>query len=160
MLRAVKVPSTVQTYIESFYSQLQLSAGAGPVPFQRGVFQGDTMSPIVFVLTFNPLLKLSAHLKQGHGYNFELPLQNSEALPSINTSVYVKWMEDIDEPPGWYRARVSEYFQDTLVQLHMMTLQNPPYLKLLLNGYLVSEGENNLFILSPPLYPQNLSKSH
>ena len=41
----------------------------------------------------------------------ELPLQSSEALPSINSSIYVKWLED-NEPPDWYRARVSEYFQD------------------------------------------------
>jgi len=24
----------------------------------------------------------------------------------------VKWVEEGDEPPGWYRARVSEYFKD------------------------------------------------
>jgi len=71
------------------------------------------MSPIIFLLSFNQLLKLSAQLNQGHGYKFELPLQNSEDLPPINSSIYVKWLEeDDDEPPGWYQARVSEYLQD------------------------------------------------
>ena len=74
------------------------------IPFDWRVFQGDTMSPIVFLLTFNPLLKLSAHLNQGHGYKFELPLQNSEPLPSVDSSIYVKWLEDDDELPGWYQT--------------------------------------------------------
>jgi len=30
------------------------------------------------LLALNPLLKLSAHLNQGHDYKFELPLQSSE----------------------------------------------------------------------------------
>lgn len=104
-----------------------------PVPFQRGVFQGDTMSPIVFLLTFNPLLKLSALLNQDHGYKFDLPLQHSESLPSINSSIYVRWLESSDEPPGWYRARVQSTFKlrIALALLRMMTLQKPLYLKLL-----------------------------
>ena len=42
------------------------------IPFHWGVFQGDTMSPIVFLLTFNPLLKLFAHLNQGYDNKLEL----------------------------------------------------------------------------------------
>ena len=65
-------------------------------------------------MTFNPLPKLAAHLNQGHGYTIDLPLalKNSEDLPPLNSSIYVKWVKEGDEPPGWYRARVSEYFQD------------------------------------------------
>jgi len=83
-----------------------------PIPFHRGVFRGDILSPIIFLLTFNPLLKLAAELNQGHGYTFEIPLQDSEELPPLNSSVYVKWMEEGEEPPGWYRARVAEYYAD------------------------------------------------
>ena len=39
-------------------------------------------------------------------------MQNSEDLPPIDSAIYVKWVEQGNEPPGWYRARVSEYFQD------------------------------------------------
>jgi len=58
------------------------------------------------------LLQLAAELNHGHGYVIQLPLQNSEDLPPINSTVYVKWVEQGDEPPGWYRAKVFEYFQD------------------------------------------------
>ena len=117
MLRTVKVPSKIQRYVESFYSQLFVTVTSKnwetpPIPFCRGVFQGDTMSPIVFLLAFNPLLKLAADLNQGHGYSIELPLQNSDDFPPLDSSIYVKWEEQGDEPPGWYRVRVSEYFQD------------------------------------------------
>jgi len=105
MLKAVKVPFEIQNYIESFYSQLYITV----VTKNHGVFHGDTMSPIVFLLSFNPLLKLAAYLNQGHGYTIELPLQNSEDLPPLDSSIYVKWVEEGDEPPGWYHARVSEY---------------------------------------------------
>ena len=67
MLKAVKVPSQIQNYVESFYSQLYVTVASknwetSPIPFCHGVFQGDTMSPIVFLLSFNPLLKLAAPL--------------------------------------------------------------------------------------------------
>ena len=58
------------------------------------------------------MLKLAADLNQGHGYFIELPLQNSDDSPPLDSSIYVKWVEQGDEPPGWCRARVSEYFQD------------------------------------------------
>jgi len=29
----------------------------------------------------------------------------------------VKWLEQGDEPPGWYQAIVSEYFQDGTCKL-------------------------------------------
>ena len=64
------------------------------------------MSPIVFLLAFNPLLKLAADLNQGHGYSIELPLQNSDDFLPLDSSIYVKWVEQGDEPPGWYQARV------------------------------------------------------
>ena len=86
MLRAVKIPSAVLNYVRSFYSKLFVivttkSWVTPPIPFHRGVFQGDTMSPIMFLLAFNPLLQLAAELNRGHGYVIQLPLQNSEDLP-------------------------------------------------------------------------------
>ena len=111
MLKAVKVPSAVLSYVKSFYSKLFVIVTTkhwetSLIPFHRGVFQGDTMSPIMFLLAFNPLLQLAAELNHGHGYVIQLPLQNSEDLPPIDSTVYVKWVEQGDEPPGWYHAKV------------------------------------------------------
>jgi len=55
MLRAVKVSSRVQSYIKlSFPSYLLLlllaRIGKPPIPFLQGVLQGDTMSPIFFLI--------------------------------------------------------------------------------------------------------------
>jgi len=117
MLRFVKVPSSVLNYVESFYSKLFVTVTTkywktSPIPFRRGVFQGDTMSPIMFLLSFNPLLQIAAKLNNSHGYVIQLPLKDSEDLPPVDSTLYVKWVEQGDEPPGWYRATVSQYFQD------------------------------------------------
>ena len=62
MLRAVKVPAFLLNYIHSFYSQLSVTVlrnswETSPIPFQCGVFQGDTLSPMIFLLVFNPLFR-------------------------------------------------------------------------------------------------------
>ena len=88
-----------------------------PIPFHQGVFQGDTMSPIMFLLAFNPLLQLAADLNCNHGYVIQLPLQHSEDLPLVDSTVYVKWVEQGDESPSWYQAIISEYFLDGFCQL-------------------------------------------
>ena len=33
-------------------------------------------------------------------------------LPPIETPIYVKWTEEGDELPGWYKAHVAQYFLD------------------------------------------------
>ena len=112
----MKVPSTLLFYVKSFYLMLFVTVPTKhwmtlPIPFLQGVFQGDTVSPIMFLLAFNPLLQLVADFNQGYGYAIELPLQNSEYLPPVDSTVYVKWLEQGDESPGWYQAIVSEYFR-------------------------------------------------
>jgi len=114
MLEAVEVPSTLLGYVKSFYSKLFVTVTTKswktlPIPFLWGVFQGDTMSPMMFLLAFNPLLQLATDLNHGQGYVIQLPLPHLDDLAS---TIYVKWLEQTDDPPGWYRAVVSEYFQD------------------------------------------------
>ena len=47
---------------------------------QRGVFQGDTLSPLIFLLAFNPLIELCNNLPSG-GFSLKLPVPNSSGLP-------------------------------------------------------------------------------
>ena len=115
MLKAVRVPSAFFHYIQSFYSQLSVTITSrawetDSIPFRRGVFQGDTLSPIVFLLVFNPILKLAGSLNQSYGYKFQLPVEGTDMLPPIKTTIYVKWTEVGDELPGWYKARVDQYY--------------------------------------------------
>ena len=117
MLRAIQVPASVVAYIRSLYSQLRAvvkckSWTTSTIPICRGVFQGDTMSPIIFILAFNPLLRLAEVLNHGHGFHFKLMVPNSHNYPPINAYIYIKWLEPNEEQPGWYRAKVIEYFSD------------------------------------------------
>jgi len=64
----VKVPSEVRYYIHNLYSNLfafvsTKSWSTSIFPIQRGVFQGDTLSPLIFLLCFNPIVMLAKKLK-------------------------------------------------------------------------------------------------
>ena len=93
-----------------------------------------------------------------------MPLQNSEDLPPLDSTVHVKRVEEGDEPPGWYRARVSEYFQDDLVQLYivLMILQRLTLLKpsiyTRLNGSHVCVEQNILYLSTLLQLPLNLKR--
>jgi len=61
---------------------------------------------------FNPILKLAESLNQSCGYKFQLPAEGTDMLPPVETTVYVKWTEEGDELPGWYKAKVVRYYMD------------------------------------------------
>ena len=76
------------------------------------VFQGDTLSPLTFLLAFNPLIELCKCLSSC-GFQLLLPVPNSNGLPSVNSAIYIQWNEaSSNEAPGWYYAVVKEYFLD------------------------------------------------
>ena len=54
----------------------------------HGVFQGDTMSPITFILAFNPSLRLAEVLNHGYGFHFKLMVPGSHHYPPINAYIY------------------------------------------------------------------------
>ena len=62
----------------------------------------------IFLFPFNPLFKLAEFLNHPHGYHMKMPIENSEALPPINSFVYVKWAESGEEPSGWRKARIDQ----------------------------------------------------
>ena len=97
MLNAVRI---WPTYMQSLYSQLRAvvkcKAWSTPtIPICCGVFQGDTMSPIIFILAFNPLLRLAEVLNQGHGFRFKLMIPNSDDYPPINAYIYINGLRQM-----------------------------------------------------------------
>jgi hypothetical protein len=66
------IPDNVKSYINSLYSNINGTV-VGPgwkserFPFRRGVFQGDPLSPTIFLCVFNPLLEYLL-TEQKHGY--------------------------------------------------------------------------------------------
>ena len=78
-------------------------------PISCGVFQGHTMSPIIFLIAFSPVLKLAQSL-DCPGFAFRIPITDSEDFPDCDSNILVLWDEpESDEPSGWYRCNVLQY---------------------------------------------------
>jgi hypothetical protein len=60
---------------------------SGPIQIKRGVYQGDSLSPLWFCLAINPLTNLLN--KTGYGFNIRL---NNTTLSKLNHLLY---MDDI-----------------------------------------------------------------
>ena len=82
------------------------------MPGQKSIIQGDTLSPLIFLVAFNPIIKVVQSLPSS-GFRLLLPPpSNSRDLPEVNSFVYTLWDEpQSDEPSGWYLAKVT-YISD------------------------------------------------
>ena len=76
----------------------------------QGVFQGDTLSPLLFNVAINPLL---AYLSTSEYCGYSAQLQaanNSIVLPPLEAPTYVSWSDSSDDSlTGLYRANVTFY---------------------------------------------------
>ena len=73
-LRRFPVPGNLMIYIGNLYGRLQGSVkgnkwSSESFVFNKGVFQGDPLSPIIFLTCFNPLLEYLCQLKDTLGYD-------------------------------------------------------------------------------------------
>ena len=114
MFDHMKLPSQITSYIMNGYSKLSAIVktkkwSTPPFSIKRGVFQGDTLSPLIFLVAFNPLIQVCNTLSTC-GFSLRLPIANSSGLPPVNSAIYVMWNEtQSEEPSGWYYAVVCEY---------------------------------------------------
>ena len=114
ILSHIKVPLQLQQYIKNLYSSLSAYIhtkewSTPTFPIKRGVFQGDTLSPLLFLIAFNPILQaLCIHPSKGFSLLIEKETQVSPSvIPKIGSYVYALWNEyRSDEKPGWYLAKV------------------------------------------------------
>ena len=73
VLSRYQIPANIKGYINNLYSNISGTV-TGPgwnstrFPFKRGVFQGDPLSPTIFICVFNPLLEYLLS-EQKHGYH-------------------------------------------------------------------------------------------
>ena len=117
MLHHIKVPIAISSYVSDMYSKLSASISTKlwstpEFAITRGVFQGDTLSPMLFLLCFNPIISFIQQLPTC-GFYLLLDLDNSIGLPPVNSNIYTKWDEDDStEPKGWYLCTVKEYLSD------------------------------------------------
>ena len=120
MLLAILVPPAISSYITNLYSNLSASVTTHQwttpsFNISRGVFQGDTLSPLLFLLCFQPLITVANSLPSD-GFRLKLPLiiiNESINLPPVDSYIYVEWQEDdSSEPHGWYHCQVTQYNSD------------------------------------------------
>ena len=122
MLSHIQLPSEVTSYIAQCYSKLEAQVSTkdwstSHFAICRSIFQGDTLSPLLFLIAFQPVIKLAGTLEPD-GYRLQLAIPESEGLPPPDSFIYVEWdVEESDEPKGWYLCRVMEYFTNSLARL-------------------------------------------
>lgn len=114
MLNHIKLPIEISSYISRLYSSLSgfVSTKDWSTPvfdIKRGVFQGDTLSPLLFLIAFNPIiLSISSHPSSGYRLQLGNVLNNeAQITPAIDTFIYALWdVRDSREKAGWYLAKV------------------------------------------------------
>ena len=55
-----------------------------PFSFRRGVFQGDPYSPIIFLISFNPLIQYIKQFEEKYGYELSVTNENKEVIKAKN----------------------------------------------------------------------------
>ena len=117
MLHHIHVLAQIQEYVSHTYSKLTAEIHTDnwkspPFQISRAVFQGDTLSPLLFLLSFNPIITYIDHLPTC-GFQMSIQLSDTAGLPPANSHIYVEWNEeDSEEPEGWYHCEVEEYKPD------------------------------------------------
>ncbi len=104
-LRRNGIPTPVCDYVQNLYSRLQGSVKtkdwtSEPFNFKRGVFQGDPLSPIIFLMVFNPIIQ-HLKLKEDHGYSLNgtkfitLPFADDFCLITSDKRRHQKLMNEV-----------------------------------------------------------------
>ena len=70
------LPDNICSYMSGFYTNCKAVVEtpnwrSQQFPFCRGVFQGDPLSPTVFLMVFNPVLLKLKNLEEKHGYKLQ-----------------------------------------------------------------------------------------
>ena len=117
MLVYIDVSPQIVTYIDNTYSKLiaSISTRQWVTPsfkISRETFQGDTLSPLLFLPCFHPILSYAENLPST-GFEMTQALPNSSGLPPPGSFINVEWTEGAsDEEKGWYKCRVVRYLPD------------------------------------------------
>ena len=105
-LERAHIPPIVQQYIRSQYENTQSVVVTNkfksePFSFKRGVVQGDPLSPIIFLLAFNPVIE-SLQAEKHLGFHMDgkefitLPYADDFCLMTTNLRTHQRLMTKID----------------------------------------------------------------
>ena len=106
-LRRNHFPPQVINYVENFYNNISAkvvtkSFQSEIFSFKRGVFQGEPLSPIIFLLVFNPILQyLQENSKFGYklqdGKFITLPFADDFCLITTDKRTHQRMIKQIDD---------------------------------------------------------------
>jgi len=164
-LERFRFPPQIVSYFVNVYSQLNGSVltkdwRSENFRFEKGVFQGDPSSPIIFLACFNPILEKLESLKLTKGFN-HLGLRHI-TLPfaddfNLLTGHKVTHQNIIKEIVGWttsmglvlkprkckslsIKAGCSAAVEFSLGDYAMASIKQEPYLKFL-GGFITYDGK-------------------
>ena len=87
-MQRYKLPEPVILYISTLNSCLNGHV-TGPkwesesFSFRKGIFQGDPWSPVIFLMTLNPILEYLLTIEEKYGYN----LNNTQIITLMHLSM-------------------------------------------------------------------------
>jgi hypothetical protein len=125
MIHHIHLPVEVISYVADCYSKLEARVitdqwKTNHFSIRRGIFQGDTLSQLSFLIAFQPILHLAESLELD-GYQLKLFIPNSEGLPPPGAHAYIRWNEEAsDEPQGWYLCKIIEYYPDGMSKVEYL----------------------------------------
>jgi len=87
----IKLPSGRISHILDGYTKLSATVKTKewktpPFEIKWGMFQGDTLSPVIFLTVFNPLVEFSNHLPTC-GFSLKVPVPNSVVLTVFHPDI-------------------------------------------------------------------------
>ena len=110
-LKRNHLPENIQSYLSQFYSNGNAvihtpSWKSEPFSFKRGVFQGDPLSPTIFLMVFNPVLLKLKNMEEKFGYKLHsenmttpiitLPYADDFCLITTNLKTHQNIMNEIE----------------------------------------------------------------
>ena len=123
ILNYVKLPNEVQSYVSSLYANLSAYIATKQwktscFSIGKGVFQGDTLSPLIFLLAFNPIIQSIQNTRTGYRLKLPPPRCDENPLPKVGTYIYAYWEEqESNDHCGWYVAKILSVHPDGAASL-------------------------------------------
>ena len=114
IIKLIKLLTQFTSYLTNLYSSISAHISTKdwktqPFPISKGIFQGDTLSPLLFLIAFNPIIQ-SVVIHHSRGFPLKIPNHTESnpppTMPKLPYLCSVGGKKILKETLGWYLARV------------------------------------------------------